>query len=303
MDQSQARPPPTYKTALLSGALAGFSVDISLFPLDTLKTRAQSAQGFWAAGGFKGVYNGISSVAAGSAPGAAIFFLTYESLKPIFSSSSSSYTLPPAVSHMLSASIAETAACSIRVPTEVIKSRMQAGTYKSQFAGAVGLADVVKTIVSREGIRGFWKGFGTTVAREIPFTCIQFPLYERLKLILLQRHNTSLSFTETPLKSLPTYQAALVGSFSGGIAAALTTPLDVVKTRLMLVERKVAAGNVDAAALGGVNQKFLPTLAHISKTEGIKGLFKGVVPRTIWISLGGAVFLGSFELGVKALEG
>lgn len=66
---SQARPPPRFTTALAAGAFAGFAVDVSLFPLDTLKTRAQSSQGFWAAGGFRGVYNGISSVAAGSAPG------------------------------------------------------------------------------------------------------------------------------------------------------------------------------------------------------------------------------------------
>lgn len=72
----------------------------------------------------------------------------------------------------------------------------------------------------------------------------------------------------------------------------------------MLAERRAAATAVNGeAASVGVNQKFLPTLTHIAKTEGVQGLFKGVVPRTIWISLGGAVFLGSFELGVKALEG
>ena len=110
-----------------------------------------------------------------------------------------------------------------------------------------------------------------------------------------------------------------MGSFAGGISAALTTPLDVVKTRLMLVERKAASqgttlaeaagagagagAGTAAAAHPGVNQKFLPTLRHISNTEGMSGLFKGVLPRTIWISLGGAVFLGSFELGVKVIEG
>lgn len=66
---TQSRPTPSYTTSLLSGAFAGFAVDVSLFPLDTLKTRAQSAQGFVKAGGFKGVYSGLSSVVAGSAPG------------------------------------------------------------------------------------------------------------------------------------------------------------------------------------------------------------------------------------------
>jgi solute carrier family 25 S-adenosylmethionine transporter 26 len=39
------------------------------FPLDTIKTRVQSSQGFWTSGGFKGVYRGVGSVGLGSAPG------------------------------------------------------------------------------------------------------------------------------------------------------------------------------------------------------------------------------------------
>ena len=41
---------------------------MTLFPLDTLKTRLQSAQGFWKAGGFRGIYSGLGSAALGSAP-------------------------------------------------------------------------------------------------------------------------------------------------------------------------------------------------------------------------------------------
>jgi hypothetical protein len=43
-------------------------VDVVLYPLDTVKTRLQSEVGFWQSGGFKGVYRGLSSAAAGSAP-------------------------------------------------------------------------------------------------------------------------------------------------------------------------------------------------------------------------------------------
>lgn len=50
------------------GGLAGLVVDTVLFPLDTLKTRLQAAQGFRKAGGLKGVYKGIGPQAIGSAP-------------------------------------------------------------------------------------------------------------------------------------------------------------------------------------------------------------------------------------------
>ena len=43
-------------------------------PIDTLKTRLQSAEGFFKAGGFRGIYSGLSAAALGSAPGAALFF-------------------------------------------------------------------------------------------------------------------------------------------------------------------------------------------------------------------------------------
>jgi solute carrier family 25 S-adenosylmethionine transporter 26 len=69
---------PSFTTALIAGGLAGTSVDVALFPIDTLKTRMQSPQGFIKAGGFRGIYNGIGAAAIGSAPGAALFFSSYE---------------------------------------------------------------------------------------------------------------------------------------------------------------------------------------------------------------------------------
>lgn len=56
-------------------------MDIILFPLDTLKTRLQSSAGLSASGGLRSLYSGLSSTIIGSAPGAALFFLTYESMK------------------------------------------------------------------------------------------------------------------------------------------------------------------------------------------------------------------------------
>lgn len=81
---------------------------------------------------------------------------------------------------------------------------------------------------------------------------------------------------------------------AGAIAAGLTTPLDVVKTRIML-DRHPAQGDV--------NRKILPTLRHIFVNEGPKALFSGFIPRTLWIGLGGFVFLGTFEAGVNIFEG
>ena len=74
---------PSFTTSLVSGGLAGTAVDISLFPLDTIKTRLQSKQGFLAAGGFRNIYRGLGPAAVGSAPNAAVFFCTYDSVKRV----------------------------------------------------------------------------------------------------------------------------------------------------------------------------------------------------------------------------
>lgn len=44
---------------------------------------------------------------------------------------------------------------------------------------------------------------------------------------------------------------------------------------------------------------FVPRLLDIFRTEGPKALFGGWVPRTIAISLGGAVFLGIYDFTVN----
>merc|ERR1719321_1083591 len=83
---------------------------------------------------------------------------------------------------------------------------------------------MIRETYGRFGLGGFYVGYGTTVMREVPFGFIQFPLYEALKR----------QWTEHQGKEISPLQGAACGSFAGCIAAALTTPLDVASTRIML---------------------------------------------------------------------
>lgn len=61
-----------------AGGCAGMCVDLTLFPLDTIKTRLQSQQGFYKAGGFRGIYAGVPSAAVGSFPNGETRFVVAE---------------------------------------------------------------------------------------------------------------------------------------------------------------------------------------------------------------------------------
>lgn len=53
---------------------------------------------------------------------------------------------------------------------------------------------------------------------------------------------------------------------------------------------------------GWQKQSALSTFQGIVKEEGTSALFKGIGPRIIWISVGGAIFLGAFDSAKAALE-
>lgn len=222
----------------------------------------------------------------GSAPGAALFFVTYEGVKKQFDDPlNKGVTTTSAGAHMLAATLGEIAACAVRVPTEVVKQRAQAKQHPSSRAALASILAQRKS----HGIARMWaelyRGWGVTVMREVPFTVIQFPLWEKMKVWSLERR---LGKGVGKASDVTAAESAVFGSLSGGVAAALTTPLDVLKTRLMLAKQRESA---------------LSITRGIWREEGPKAFFSGLGPRTMWISIGGAVFLGSYQWASNMLGG
>lgn len=277
-----------------AGALAGTTVDLSLYPIDTLKTRLQSSAGFQQSGGLRGIYRGVGSALVGSAPGAALFFVSYESIKSCFrhrrdavvptqaSNVRNNWSEP--VEHMVAASVGEVAACAVRVPTEVVKQRAQAVQSPSSAAALRSIWALRKPsgVSGGFGIPGVWRemyrGWGITVVREVPFTVIQFPLWEGMK---EWRRRTQ------GKDSISGWESGAFGSVAGAVAAGITTPLDVLKTRMMLAKER---------------QAMVPLLMDILKVSGPRAFFAGLAPRVLWISAGGAIFLGSYQWAYNILS-
>ncbi|KAJ3530950.1 hypothetical protein NM208_g9095 [Fusarium decemcellulare] len=83
-------------------------------------------------------------------------------------------------------------------------------------------------------------------------------------------------------------ESAVYGSMAGGFSAALTTPLDVLKTRVMLSKESVSVAEV---------------FGRLAREEGIRPFFAGIAPRVTWISIGGAIFLGSYQWAINTMNG
>ena len=223
----------------------------------------------------------------GSAPGAALFFVTYESTKTLLKQKRQASNRDAAIpdpwieplEHMAAASAGEIAACAVRVPTEVVKQRAQAVQYNSSLA-ALGAILAQRQKIGWVGVwREMYRGWTITIMREVPFTIIQFPLWEGMK---EWRRRTQRRDEITASES------GVFGSIAGAVAAGVTTPLDVLKTRLMLSTEKQSA---------------MVMLGQILRTSGPSAFFAGIGPRIAWISAGGAVFLGSYQWAFNAMGG
>ena len=164
------------------------------------------------------------------------------------------------------------------MPTEVVKQRAQA----QHFARSLASFRHIMSLRAERGVAGVWRelyrGWNITVMREVPFTVIQFPLWEAMK----EWHRPTRG--EAQVGALP---SAVFGSLAGAVAAVITTPLDVLKTRMMLSTSK---------------EKVLPLLGKILRESGPRAFFAGIGPRVLWISAGGFVFLGSYQYTCNMLN-
>ncbi|XP_022751009.1 S-adenosylmethionine carrier 1, chloroplastic/mitochondrial [Durio zibethinus] len=248
---------------LIAGGTAGVVVETALYPIDTIKTRLQAARG-----GHKidltGLYSGLAGNLAGVLPASALFVGVYEPIKQkllkLFPENLS------AVAHLTAGAIGGIAASFIRVPTEVVKQRMQTG----QFTSA---SHAVRLIASKEGFKGLYAGYGSFVLRDLPFDAIQFCIYEQLRI----------GYKAVAQRDLNDPENAIIGAFAGALTGAITTPLDVIKTRLMVQ--------------GSANQYkgIFDCVQTIVREEGPTALLKGIEPRVLWIGIGGSIFFGVLE--------
>lgn len=260
----------------LAGVIAGLAVDVPLHPLDTLKTRLQAPGGLAAAGGLRGLWSGLTPVMLRAIPCSGIFFTSYGQLRRQLEARAP--VLKGPLCDGLAGAGANTSACVVRVPCEVLKQQLQAQGARAPRA----MRRAVRGLLGGASLA--YAGLGATVARELLFAAMQMPLFERLKAMQEQRLEGD-SLGQRGAVSF------VSGGVSGAVAGALSTPIDVVKTRMML--------GVGTERGNGLRSLARALLA-LHREGGVHSLFRGAAPRTAYVGLSCALSFAAFECA-KAL--
>ncbi|KAG9245996.1 mitochondrial carrier domain-containing protein [Calycina marina] len=261
-----------YQTAM-AGALAGIAEHTLMYPVDAVKTRMQMlttgapgvyrgmiyrAMGMANKEGMSSLWRGMSSVVVGAGPAHAVQFVAYEEVAKYLGQTSTfgNYRWVCNGAGGAAAAIANDA---LMNPFDVVKQRMQLQGSQHLYKS---VTDCAKHVYRTEGIRAFYVSYPTTLMTSLPFTALQYLFYGEAYSYInpTGEHSTLGHFT--------------AGGFGGGLAAAITTPTDVIKTML---QTRGTATDPELRNVKGVANGF----RVLVRREGLRGLYRGVMPRVI----------------------
>jgi len=276
---------------MFAGALAGITEHAVMFPVDSIKTRMQvfatnQAAIYTGVGnafsriasteGMRALWRGVNSVILGAGPAHAVHFGTYEAIKEMAGGNRAGNQF---VATSIAGATATIASDALMNPFDVIKQRMQ--MHNSEFRSVFTCAS---TVFRREGLTAFYISYPTTLTMTVPFTAAQFTVYEYVKKIV------------NPTNQYSPTSHIIAGGLAGGVAAGLTTPLDVAKT---LLQTRGTSSDSDIRNARGMVDAF----RIIYRRDGFKGFGRGLTPRVLTHMPSNALCWLSYEFFKAAVRG
>ncbi|NWZ25001.1 S2540 protein, partial [Asarcornis scutulata] len=224
--------------------------------------------------GIKSLWSGLPPTLIMALPTAVIYFTCYDQLSEALKS-----RLGKDNDHIpiVAGSLSRFGSVTVVSPLELIRTRMQYRklSYKQ-------LHMCISSKVARDGWLSLWRGWSSTVLRDVPFSAMYWYNYERFKKMMCK----NLGAHE------PTFFIAFTsGAASGSIAAVITLPFDVVKTHKQTELWESETLKIPQSA------STWAVMRKIVAKNGIAGLFAGIGPRLFKVAPACAIMISTYEYG------
>lgn len=246
-------------------------------PFDRVKTLIQVApaplpkahavaRDLFAREGFRGLYRGVDTQLL-RAPYSVIYFSLYDELLRM----QGDKPLAP----LNAAVLARGFEVSLRSPLELLHTRLQAAQ------GKVTLAELVREQF-RQPLHSWWRGYTLTLMRDVPFSAIYWVTYEEAK-----RRARIPEIANPALKTF--VHGFCCGGGAGAIAALVTMPVDVIKSR----RQKLLGHHASGCQTSAISCSYSDILRFIASNPQMS--LAGVGPRLLRVPLGLATMMAGIE--------
>lgn len=244
----------------LAAFIGSIASTLVMHPVDTVKTRMQIKQqndnddeGEDSEYNILSLYEGLYGNILKEGPPSALYLGIYESVKYyLYNQFGFDYRL---LIYLTAGAAGEMCGSIVRAPAEAIKSTVQSGLSSSAVDAAYQLFG---TPESRKNVIRAWS---SSVWRDVPFGAIQLAIFELTKTYIL--NSPDIDFDSSTLLS-----EAIIGAFAGGWGALLTTPFDIITTRII-------TQSVDDEPLGVWEMMNQVYKEGVDSGEGLRVFFVG----------------------------
>lgn len=246
-----------------TGAFAAYPIDYVKSQLQTEEGRAKYDGGFDAAAdivktnGPFALYRGVMVNILGVAPEKTVKLGANSFMRGAITAK---FGYLPFVGEIVSGGFAGMTQVIVTNPLEVVKVKMQ--------TSEMSVKDVIKQV---EGIKDLYQGAGACIARDMVFSAFLFPFYAHAKVFMLPFITTLVGDQNAPVF----WTNLLAGSIAAGPSAFISTPADVIKTRIQQARGEDEEDYLPADA------GFFQVGASIIESEGSPVLFSGWFERVV----------------------
>ncbi len=308
-------------TGFVSGAAITTTKTFVKYPLDTATVRLQMPNTSYSISNpfqlLEGSYRGIALPLLFNIPGGAIFFAVKDATKSLLKENEFTNSWPKWFITCVAVAAAQPPYWLVRNPSEVVKTRQQAniegyvttGTKTSDNGGNDEKTQVVSPIdairlamnedqgdsnsksISGKGVKNLYTGYWENIFYAYPADVIKFVAYE------------ALASKRGGKKNLPPLEGAVYGAMATAVAQFVTTPLDVVRNRIMADTNTPSGTSVSGSSetyqkndeKSMKKPSYLENFVVLAREEGLEGLFAGATPRIGKAFLSGAIQFATYE--------